>query len=357
VLGLEDYEEEAIKLVGTVSPVVAERSASTLPLDADSTSRNGGSSHLPRCRAFPDRRGEAKGSRSRRTVGSSEGTDTTGGRSEFVRGSSTGLGHHVYVPDRPVRPMDLSAVIEDVHGDPHRERGFYEYPELYEFFQSRLVDRDAQVGLLDRFVPPGASRVLEFGCGAGPLLVRIEDEYDEVLGVDSNEAMLELARRRVTTADVLEADFTEWSAAEEDRVFDVAALMGGLLHLRADRDLESFAENAYASLRPGGVFVTFFEPLSASVTNGSRDVRSVGSERYTVERHATSALTSGSGHYTTTYCFVITDEEEATEARMGTVFQGRLFTPERLRGAFSAAGFEGIEIVDGDGPAVLHARK
>ncbi|MFD1570000.1 metal-dependent transcriptional regulator [Halorubrum laminariae] len=35
VLGLDDYEEEAMELAGTVSPVVAERLASTLPLDAD----------------------------------------------------------------------------------------------------------------------------------------------------------------------------------------------------------------------------------------------------------------------------------------------------------------------------------
>jgi SAM-dependent methyltransferase len=253
--------------------------------------------------------------------------------------------------------MNLSAVIEDIREDPHRERGFYEYPALYEFVQSRVVDRGAQVGLLERFAPPGTDRVLEFGCGTGPLLARIEDEYDEVLGVDSNEAMLESARSRVTTAAVRLADFTEWSAAEEDRVFDVAVLMGGLLHLTADRGLESFAANAYTSLRAGGTFVTFFEPFSESVTNGSREIESVGSERYTVERHAISAITSESGHYTTTYCFVITDEAAATEARMGTVFHGRLFTPEHLRGAFSAAGFEEVQTVERDGPTVLHARK
>lgn len=79
-------------------------------------------------------------------------------------------------------------MIRDVNENPHRERSFYEYPELYEFFQSRVVDRDAQVRVLERFEPDGTNRVLEFGCGAGPLLVRIEDEYEDVLGVDRNGA-------------------------------------------------------------------------------------------------------------------------------------------------------------------------
>jgi SAM-dependent methyltransferase len=253
--------------------------------------------------------------------------------------------------------MDLSAVIRDVNGNPHRERSFYEYPELYEFFQSRVVDRDAHVGLLKRFEPRGTTRVIEFGCGVGPLLARIEDEYDEVLGVDSDEGMLELAERRVTNAELRNEDFTEWSAADEGRSFDVAALMGGLLHVTDDHDLERFAENAYESLREGGVFVTFFEPFSDAVENGSREVHSVESERYSVERHATSALTSAAGHYTTTYLFVVRDEVRGTTARMGTVFRGRFFARERLTAAFTDAGFETVEVVDGDGPTILHATR
>jgi|AntRauTorcE11898_2_1112593.scaffolds.fasta_scaffold00147_34 Mn-dependent DtxR family transcriptional regulator len=38
VLGLDDYEENAMELAGIVSPTVADRLASTLPLDADTPS-------------------------------------------------------------------------------------------------------------------------------------------------------------------------------------------------------------------------------------------------------------------------------------------------------------------------------
>ncbi|RDI70105.1 class I SAM-dependent DNA methyltransferase [Halopelagius longus] len=253
--------------------------------------------------------------------------------------------------------MNLSAVIDDVNENPHRRRSFYEYPELYDFYHSRVLDREAQVGLLERFSPEETARVLEFGCGTGPLLARIEGEYDEVFGVDSNESMLERAEEKVETATLRRADFTAWSAADEGRVFDVAVLMGGLLHLTDDRNLESFAENAHESLRDGGAFATFFQPLSDDVENGSTNLQTVESDRYAVERRSVCALTSEQGHYTTTHLFVITDEKRGTEARMGTVFEGRFHDPESLERAFSAAGFGRVEVLDGDGPSVLHAVK
>jgi SAM-dependent methyltransferase len=253
--------------------------------------------------------------------------------------------------------MALSAVIEDVTENPHRSRGFYEYPELYDFYHSRTLDRDAQVGLLKRFQPDDTSRVLEFGCGTGPLLARIEGEYEELLGVELDPGMREVAEERTRRAEVRGADFTSWSAAEEDRVFDVAVLMGGLLHITDDGSLAALAENAHDSLRDGGAFLTFFRPLDGDVDNGSRDVRIVESDRYTVERHSVSALTSSEGNYTTTYLFVVRDESRDREAKMGTVVEGKFHDPADLETEFASAGFGEVEVVDGDGPTVLHAVK
>lgn len=253
--------------------------------------------------------------------------------------------------------MDLSAVIEDINNDPHRERSFYEYPKLYDFYHSRVLNRDVQIDLLKQFEPTDASRVLEFGCGTGPLLTRIEDEYDEVVGVDTNEQMLELAQRKVTQADLLKADFTKWSAADEDLVFDVAVLMGGLLHLTANQNVEAFAENVSRSLRDGGAFITFFQPFDSGVENGTKDVQTAESDRFLLERHSISALTSAEGHYTTTYVFVIRDKERDTEAQMGTVFHGRFHDPDTLKATFTEVGFSEIEVVDRDGPTIFHAVK
>lgn len=145
--------------------------------------------------------------------------------------------------------------------------------------------------------------------------------------MDVDDRMLDAAREKVAEAEVLQADFTEWSAAREGRVFDAAVLMGGLLHLTDDRDLGAFAANVRDGLRGGGAFETFFEPSSDDVDNRSREVRTVESERFSVMRHATSALTSSAGHYTTTHLFVVRDERHDREARMGTVFGADFTTP------------------------------
>lgn len=253
--------------------------------------------------------------------------------------------------------MTFSSVIEDLNQNPRRERTFYEYPELYDFYHSRVLNRDFQIRLLKRIEPDDANRVLEFGCGTGPLLTRIEDDYDEVLGVDSNDQMLALAREKVTNANVLKADFTGWSGADEGRTFDVAVLMGGLLHLTDDSSLTAFPENVYESLREGGAFGTFFQPLTDDVENGRRDVQTAESERFTVERHSITALTSPDGHYTTTYLFHIRDKIRESEAKMGTVFHGRLHDPERLKEFFGNAGFDEVELMTGDGPTTLRAVK
>jgi len=253
--------------------------------------------------------------------------------------------------------MSLAPVIDDINEHPHRARSFYEYPALYDFYHSRVLDRDRQTNLLERFQPAETSRVLEFGCGTGPLLTRIESEYETVLGVDSNERMVEAARERVTDAEVRNANFTEWAATDDGRMFDMALLLGGFLHLTDDDSVAAFAANAFESLRDGGAFVTFFEPLSDDVTNGSTDVQVVESDRFTVERHSTSALTSSNGHYTTTYVFVIRDKHRDTEAQMGTVFRGRFHDPAKTKAAFSDAGFSDVTIYDESGPVTLHAVK
>ncbi|WP_227377735.1 hypothetical protein [Haladaptatus halobius] len=91
--------------------------------------------------------------------------------------------------------------------------------------------------------------------------------------------------------------------------------------------------------------------------NGTKDVQTAESERYAVERHSISALTSSEGHYTTTYLFIIRDKIQETEAKMGTVFDGRFHDPNNLKDTFVSAGFNEVEVIDGDGPTIFHAVK
>ena len=53
---------------------------------------------------------------------------------------------------------------------------------------------DQQAALVRHHAQGG--RLLEVGCGTGLILERVNDAFDEVIGVDLSEGMLELARRR-----------------------------------------------------------------------------------------------------------------------------------------------------------------
>lgn len=39
--------------------------------------------------------------------------------------------------------MDLARVVDDLEAHPHRPRSFYDYPALYDFYHSRVLDRES----------------------------------------------------------------------------------------------------------------------------------------------------------------------------------------------------------------------
>ena len=79
-----------------------------------------------------------------------------------------------------------------------------------------------------------AASVLEPGCGSGRMLEALAVRGIEVVGLDSSQAMVELARRRLgATAQVVEADMT---AFDLDRTFHGAVSpINTLLHLTPEQ--------------------------------------------------------------------------------------------------------------------------
>ena len=68
----------------------------------------------------------------------------------------------------------------------------------------------AQPAMLDLAGEVAGRRILDAGCGAGPLAAALRDRGAEITGFDSSPAMVELARRRLgTDTDVLVADLAE----------------------------------------------------------------------------------------------------------------------------------------------------
>ena len=109
-------------------------------------------------------------------------------------------------------------------------------------------------------VPPPPARILEVGCGAGALAIRLQRLRYEVIAVDSAEDAVARARKR--GLDARQADWPHFS----DRPFDVVLFTRSLHHIPA---LSPAVARARALLKPSGmVLVEDFarhavEPLAA----------------------------------------------------------------------------------------------
>ena len=153
------------------------------------------------------------------------------------------------------------------------------------------------------------SRVLEVGCGAGALSMRVQRELGaQVIAIDTSERMVDLTRERgvdARVADVLDLPF-------ESESFDCVAA-GWLLYHVADRQ-RAIAECARV-LRPGGRFVT----ATLADDNMSDLWDFLGSPR---ERSLSFSTTNGSEQLEAYF-----ERVEAREAEGVIAFR----TPEEMR--------------------------
>lgn len=98
------------------------------------------------------------------------------------------------------------------------------------------------------------SKVLEFGCGTGSTAIILAPEVSDYLATDISSEMLGIARGKARGIDNLRF--------EQKRLEDVSPPEGGfdavlghsILHLLPDK--EAAIAQAYALLKPGGVFIS-----------------------------------------------------------------------------------------------------
>ncbi|MEM9037331.1 MAG: class I SAM-dependent methyltransferase [Actinomycetota bacterium] len=136
-----------------------------------------------------------------------------------------------------------------LHADRARASSFGSDPQRYD--RARPTYPDALVEhLLDLVAGEGPVRVLDVGCGTGIASRRFANTGADVLGVEPDERMAELARQRGTTVEV--ASFESWDSA--DRTFDLI-IAGQAWHWVEPR---AGAVRAAEVLRSGGVLAPFW---------------------------------------------------------------------------------------------------
>ncbi|MGK5551433.1 methyltransferase domain-containing protein [Actinomadura kijaniata] len=109
--------------------------------------------------------------------------------------------------------------------------------------------------LLLREVPEGAGRVLDVGCGAGSLAIRLARHAKHVDAIDSSTEMIKAARRKVpANVRCVLADVMEYPLPEAE--YDAVVSLTTLHHLPLEQALERLSR----TVRPGGVLVAVASP-------------------------------------------------------------------------------------------------
>ena len=164
----------------------------------------------------------------------------------------------------------------------------YDHPDLYD----ELLPVGAHVPFYLDVARQQAGTVLELACGTGQLTVPIALEGFPTVGLDQSSAMLDVAKRRASTAgasvEFVQGDMRDFAIGREFNLIVVAR--NSLLHLLSTADLLAAFTAVRRHLAPDGVFAfDIFNPNPALLARPrghryhSMDVRTITFGPLTVE--------------------------------------------------------------------------
>jgi len=144
------------------------------------------------------------------------------------------------------------------------------HPEQTNFFQTRILERTVD-GICSRLKNPDA-HILDLGCGTGYLFLRLLERGYRVTGLDLSEEMIRVLDQDIPEesrprARLVVSEVEEFARRDRGEDYD-AVLLSALLHHLFD--YESVVRKYCEKLKPGGLFLVFFEPLKQEIVSPFR---------------------------------------------------------------------------------------
>jgi SAM-dependent methyltransferase len=138
-------------------------------------------------------------------------------------------------------------------------RYLYDHPVYYEIaFSFRDINQEVEVfdECIRRYSRIPVKRALELGAGTAPHLGEWARRKIEYVGIDTNENMLDYARRKAEKLQIeatfLRADMRSFSL---DRTVDFAYIMLGSLYAKTTEDINSHFNSVAKALNLGGLYL------------------------------------------------------------------------------------------------------
>ncbi len=129
------------------------------------------------------------------------------------------------------------------------DEGYDMYAEFYDQKSAYLNSFEEHV-LLKMTKDLKGKRVLDMGCGTGRLISMLQKSGAEVVGLDTSEKMLKIARKKFPNVEFVRGDAK--ATPFENDSFDAVVAAFLIVHIP---NPEFFFEEVYRVLKPGGVFI------------------------------------------------------------------------------------------------------
>jgi SAM-dependent methyltransferase len=126
------------------------------------------------------------------------------------------------------------------------------YSEFAEYYEAVFPYREEVCSFLKSYIPDGSRRILDAGCGTGHYCGRLAEDGFEVVGIDLDPQMIEVARRTYRKPTFQCANLREVGSLSP--AFDLVFCIGNVApHLTQD-EFACFVGELARILRPGGVW-------------------------------------------------------------------------------------------------------
>jgi SAM-dependent methyltransferase len=139
-------------------------------------------------------------------------------------------------------------------------RFYNELAPLYDFIctsEDRMRDMEVLEKIVNRHLQSEGKKLLDVACGTG-----LEDKYlkrnFEVSGIDLNQGVLEIARRRNHDVTYRRGDMRTFNLEAR---FDVITCFDAMCYLPHYRDLRVTLTNFYRHLVPGGLLIFYLDGI------------------------------------------------------------------------------------------------
>lgn len=171
----------------------------------------------------------------------------------------------------PAPPITTNAM-EAVRSKFSHAGAAHRWHEMYAAETERLDEdnfrlrRDAAVAMVQRLAPSSA-RVIDLGCGAGPVVSALRQRGIDVIGVDYAEDMLDNARTRLRAMGLDDTRLYQGDCRQTGyprATFDVVVCLGVISYID---DYADVLREIHRLLRPGGTMIVsyrnVFNPLAS----------------------------------------------------------------------------------------------